>query len=613
MTTLKTSGTADAPVSTDDRRLERLQTELERVRTENRTLVRLNRLQGRFVAMASHEFKTPLTSITAYTEAMLGQWDDPDFVRAEDFLGVIRDESARLLRMINRILDFSRLEYGSQLLRREALDLAALSEEVLNSFEALTAESGITTELVVPGGSPNCTADTDLMRQVLVNLVGNAVKYADTGGHVRVTVKDEDATVAVEVADDGPGIAPEDMQRIFAEFYRSAGTAGATDGAGLGLSIVRHIVYLHGGHITVRRRRERGTAFTVHLLKQVEVVRCPDDAEDSLCPSVLRNLVRLQAEFTGSRQAVMLLPAGAGRARVAAHLGLEEGWQPVAEMDVPADQTTAPDWCRALGLGDGPDGDLRGRWIVISVGAGGRTAGWILLGRGVAQAAFGPRDRGQVRVLGRLSGRALEAYAGDPARTLEALRVLLRIRWRGVPTATATALDLAASLGRGLGLAQDAVARLEDAVILHDAGMDRVEDDILQGCGSLTPEDREEIDRHVAVGLDLLAPLLTDGELVRAIRHHHERWDGSGHPDGLRGGETPAEARALSVIDAWFSLTRGRPGRTGMEPAKALAEITAGSGTQFDPRIVVLLTRLVQDHDEIPEAAPVTGPAAEGN
>jgi len=218
-------------------------------------------------------------------------------------------------------------------------------------------------------------------------------------------------------------------------------------------------------------------------------------------------------------------------------------------------------------------------------------------------------DRAQAGVRGRLAARALTAAESDPSRALEALRVLLRIRWRGVPTATAEALDLASSLARSLGMSPAAVARLEDAVALHDAGMDRIEDEILFGHGDLSPDEREEIDRHVALGLDLLAPLLTEDATTEIIRHHHERWDGGGYPDGLRGAEIPHGARTLAVIDAWFSLTRGRPSRPGTPVDRALEEITGGASTQFDPDAVAALVRLVDTRPGVgsgpkPDSAP---------
>ena len=125
--------------------------------------------------------------------------------------------------------------------------------------------------------------------------------------------------------------------------------------------------------------------------------------------------------------------------------------------------------------------------------------------------------------------------------------------------------------------------------------------------GDLRPEEQEEIDRHVELGLDLLAPLLDEPRTAAMIRHHHERWDGQGHPDGLAGCDIPAGARVLAVVDAWFALTRGRPYRPGRDARTALAEIRRCSGTQFDPEAVDRLEDLVVD---LGEATPQTTPAA---
>ena len=417
----------------------------------------------------------------------------------------------------------------------------------------------------------------------------------------------------MEVADDGPGIPVEDMQRIFGEFYRSTGTAMEASGTGLGLSIVRHIVHLHGGYVTVRSRSRGGSAFTVHLPKLVDVQPCRDLGDDPDCAAMLRNIVRLQADFTDSRTAVLLLRTEEGQARVAAHMGLDADCELPAGIAIPDAATEDPTaWLAALAGVAGPE-DPRDAWLVVPVVSDTELQGWMLLGRRSGGRGFGPRDRDQAAVLGRLGGRALSAFADDSAHTLEALRVLVRIRWRGVPTATAEALDLASSLGCSLGMDPDAIKRLQDAVALHDAGMDRIEDDILLGPGVLSRDERDEIDRHVALGLDLLAPLLTDNQTTRIIRHHHERWDGAGHPDALKGGEIPLGARTLAVIDAWFSLTRGRPDRPGKEPACALSEIKGSVGAHFDPAVVTVLDRLVAEESCGATETSETGPATAGN
>ncbi len=563
-----------------------LQVELARLRAENGTLVRLTRLQDRFVAMASHEFKTPLTSITSYTEALLAHAHDPHFDRGPQFLGVIRDEAARLLRMVNRILDFSRMEYGSRLLARREVNLAELADETRRTLQATADAKGLTVDLAAPAGLMQAEVDDDLVRQVLVNLLGNAVKFTPRGGAIAVTVTEEPAHVAVSVSDSGPGIPPDEICRIFRAFYRADATGGDQPGTGLGLSIVRHIVNLHGGYVDVRSEAGEGSVFTFGVPKLVHTTA--DDAPVPVAhPSVLRALTLLLADQAGARAAVLLLAADGGALRPAAWTGIRSEVRlaelvPAPRGDAVADGTTL---AADLNLGHDPGG----AWYALPV-SGGR--GWVLLGRR-AGAPWTNLDGTPGAVLGRIAAQALRGGADDPGRTVEALRVLLQIKRGGIPTATAEALQMTTDLARTLGLSEADTARLQDAAALHDAGMARVDDEILRGEGDLDWDARDEVDRHVQLGLDLLAPLLGDPATAEIIRHHHERFDGSGHPDNLAGPAIPLGSRILAVVDAWCSLTMERPYRGGLAPVSARREIERCTGTQFDPAVVRAFGKVV--------------------
>ncbi len=573
-----------------------LQAEVRRLRAENATLVRLNRLQGRFVAMASHEFKTPLTSITAYTDALLAHADDPDFDRGPQFLAVIRDESARLLRMVNRILDFSRMEYGSRLLERQPVNLAEHARQMLQALEAQAAGRHPSLALVAEPGRLVAEVDADLVRQVVVNLVGNAVKYTPAGGRIEVTVAEAAAYVTVAVADTGPGIPEGDLRRIFRAFYRAEATTAGETGTGLGLSIVRHIVSLHGGHVDVATRPGGGSVFTFGLPKLVGTTA--DSAPAPVAhPDVLRALVLALADHAASRTVVLLLTASGGALRPAAWTGIEDEQRMVQLVPAPRSDEPGDGAALAADLGLGPVG--MGPWLMAPLGDG--RAGWILVGRRVGGRAYAPRDLAQAGVLGRIAAQALRGGADDPGRTVEALRLLLQMRRGGIPTATPETQDLVAALAAALGMDGADTARLQDAAALHDAGMARVDDEILNGESDLDWDARDEVDRHVQLGLDLLAPLLGDPATAAIIRHHHERWDGGGHPDGLAGGAIPLGARALAVIDAWASLTSDRPYRSGLDGGAALREITACAGSQFDPAVVAALAPLVTAPAPIPD------------
>ncbi len=590
------AATPDLPEAQDTAAL---QAEVRRLRAENATLVRLNRLQGRFVAMASHEFKTPLTSITAYTDAMLAHADDPAFDRGPQFLAVVREEAARLLRMVNRILDFSRMEYGSRLLDRRPTDLAELTATTLRTLEASAVAKRQRLTLTAAPDLPPAEIDADLVRQVIVNLVGNAIKYTPAGGRIEVSVAEAAAFVSVEVADDGPGVPAEELRRIFREFYRAEGAVAGETGTGLGLSIVQHIVSLHGGHVSVRRRERAGTVFAFAVPKEV-TTPADESAHPLGHPGVMRALVRLLVEHADSRAAVLLLPAAGGALQPAAWTGLPPALRlPELVQLPPGDGPGLPE---ALGL--------TAAWLAAPLGDGSR--GWLVLGRRCGAGGYDARDRAQIEVLGRIGAQALKGGADDPGRTVEALRLLLHIRRRGIPTATPEALELAAALAAGLDLGPAEARRLQDAAALHDAGMARVDDEILHGEGDLDWDARDEIDRHVQLGLDLLAPLLADAATADLIRHHHERFDGGGHPDGLAGVAIPLGARALAVLDAWCSLTRERPYRNGLAPRAALAEIERCVGSQFDPAVFAAFAAVVAAGPAQPEPSGAGSGTAPG-
>ena len=224
---------------------------------------RLNQVRQDFVANVSHELKTPLTSLKGYAETLLeGGLDDLE--HREAFVGIIRDQSARLQSLVDDLLSLADLERPDVRLEREAFDLREAVERQVATLRARAAGARLTLE-VEPGPPLPVLADRLRMDQVIANLLDNALKYTEQGG-VRVRLGRDGPVAWCEVADTGPGIPPDQVSRVFERFYRvDKARSREKGGTGLGLSIVRHILALHGGRVTVESTLGQGSTFRFEL------------------------------------------------------------------------------------------------------------------------------------------------------------------------------------------------------------------------------------------------------------------------------------------------------------------------------------------------------------
>jgi two-component system phosphate regulon sensor histidine kinase PhoR len=224
---------------------------------------RLERIRRDFVANASHELRTPLTSIRGFVEALEdGALGEPETARR--FLGKIRTHADRMATLVEDLLELSRLESGDREPEWEAARPAEVAGGVAASFAALAARKDITLRHV-DRGAPEVLTDPERLRRVLENLVDNAVKYTPEGGRVEITTSPRpDGGAQIEVADNGPGIAPEHQARVFERFYRvDKARSRELGGTGLGLSIVKHLAEGMGASVTVASEPGKGSRFTV--------------------------------------------------------------------------------------------------------------------------------------------------------------------------------------------------------------------------------------------------------------------------------------------------------------------------------------------------------------
>jgi signal transduction histidine kinase len=228
----------------------------------NRELLETNRNKSEFLARMSHELRTPLNAILGISELLEeGLWGSLTDTQAER-IHQVRDSGTMLISLINDVLDISKVEAGKDELKQEEVSVTALLESVGATVAPLAAAKNITLTVLPPATDKPVSADLRKLKQVMFNVLSNAVKFTPEGGRVTLAAAFEDEEVCFSVEDTGPGIPPEHRNRVFDEFYQ---VSSDQMGSGLGLAVARHFIDLHGGRIWLDSGEPGATRFRVAI------------------------------------------------------------------------------------------------------------------------------------------------------------------------------------------------------------------------------------------------------------------------------------------------------------------------------------------------------------
>ena len=393
--------------------LEHLNDELARAR---QAAEEARRLKAQFAANISHELRTPLNLIIGFSEMMAtaplayGGERLPDAYQSD--LDAIQRNAQHLSGLIDDILDLSQIEAGRMGLVKERLALGDVVREAAAAVARLFDGKGLTIDVRVPDDLPLVYADRTRVRQVVINLLGNAARFTDEGG-VEIRARTQGTDIIVSVADTGVGIAPEDLPRVFEEFRQFAGSGGRrAGGSGLGLAISKQFVELHGGSMWVESRLGEGTTFhfTLPLVETVVTASPPGG------PQVWD---RVMATRKPSPPQVRIVSSDSSAARIVRrHLDGYRVTDDAEVGDLPADGECSPDRVASVVIAPSP----REAWLALEAGLRGTDGAPIvacaLPGRedlaqalGVAAYLVKPITRSQVLL-------AIERAAGAPRSVL---------------------------------------------------------------------------------------------------------------------------------------------------------------------------------------------------
>lgn len=227
----------------------------------------LNRLKSQFLSIVSHDLRTPLNAIIGYSSLLRDQRVSEDIIKRNEMLERIHHNARMQLDLISNILDLSRIETGKIAVQAERVDLSDLIQEVRDALEPLGKEKGLKVDFIDDPTTPWIRTDRGKARQIVTNLIGNAIKFTERGSiQIRLTHHPSEERVSVAISDTGIGISEEDLPHIFEPFYQAPASKEAySAGTGLGLSIVKRFVDLLGGSVEVVSKPGAGSTFTVRF------------------------------------------------------------------------------------------------------------------------------------------------------------------------------------------------------------------------------------------------------------------------------------------------------------------------------------------------------------
>jgi K+-sensing histidine kinase KdpD len=589
---------------------------LGRFERENEGLKNANKLKMSYISNLSHELKTPLTSIKAYVESLKDHISDPTFEEKDDFLEVISTETDRLIRMVNKVLDISKIEFGQRSLKRKVFDLAKLIKEVESSMQPYLLDKRLRLVADLKPDLPMVDGDDDLIRQVFINLIGNAIKFSGEGSSVFVEAVEDAVSVKVTVRDEGVGIPEENIKNIFRQFYQVPGSKG--EGVGLGLAIVKNIIEQHGGFINVTSRVGEGSRFSFTLPKEhhfndlLGYLFNSMEAREEI-QEMFQLAVKVIAEMLSVKMVSMMLLDQEKKElfiKVAYGLGEEvvenvrvplgggiagkvvESGEPLLVKDV-----------ERSGVKSEPNNPQYETKSLISVPLkiGTVVIGVINVNNKTNGQPFNDDDLALLISMSERLAKVVERMrTAEDSRaflkeTIQSLTSLLDTHESDTAGLLKMLVKWSVNIARKLRLSEKEIQVVQYVSSVHDVGMTCVSDRILKKTLDLTHEELDEIRKHPQKGAAIMRPLEFVELVSQNILFHHERIDGKGYPMGLKGDQIPIGSRIIGVLDAYASMISDRPYRKRMTPTETVEELIHHSGTQFDPKIVSAFIEVLMD------------------
>lgn len=592
-------------------------------------LKQLDKLKDDFLANVSHELRTPINSIIGLTESLVdGVAGEPNPEMKEN-LNMIISSSKRLSSLINDILDFSKLKSNDIAISSKNIDLKKTSDMVLNILKSLTSTKNIELKNEIPDEIPCAFADENRVQQILFNILGNAIKFTSEG-YVKISAEQKDAWILIIIEDTGIGIPKEKCLDIFKSFEQvDSSIERKYGGTGLGLAISKQLVEIHGGTIWVESELGAGSKFSFTLPAgqkiqntsyETQLLTAVSSEESDVISNVFEvpyekaeyrvlvvddekvNRQVLFNQFSLEHYHVSLAENGIEALEI-----LNEREYDLVFLDIMMPKMSGYEVCKKIrekyNLFELPVLMLTAKNQPKDL-----VAGFEAGANDYVNKPFDKKEllsRTKTLLLLNHSIRDIlmlnEEINETQSEMIYTLGEAAEARSRETGYHVKRVAEYSYLLAIKSGFSQEEANMLKLVSPMHDIGKIAIADEILNKPGKLTPEEFEIIKSHVEIGYNLInksnRKML---KLASVIAYeHHEKYNGTGYPRGLKGEEISIYGRILALADVFDALASDRVYKKAWEMDRILELIKNERGNHFDPHLVDIFFENLSEFIEI--------------
>ncbi len=584
----------------------------------------LSEMKNQFVANVSHELRTPLTSISAYTEMLQQNMATMNEEVRSEFLKVINDQSRKLTDIVDDILNLGNMANGHTEVNTVETDMVTLIRRMEDSWRSRALEQDILFKVEAESESIKSPVDTILFQQLLGHLLNNAFKFTEPGGRITVRVVETGTAVRLQVQDTGIGIPEDKLVEIFERFYQVDGSATREhNGQGVGLAICRDIVSHHDGRIWADNVETGGTIFTVLLPRRPVVVQAADVHSLPGTPfepgEFMQRLMHWISESMGVQTATLMLPDPDGEfLTIRAGIGISDSVVQSARVRRGSGFAGRVWASRRTLLIEDMTEDRRSdqefnepryttpSLLCVPLLSGKEFVGVVSVNNKVDGCPLGQDDGLFLESIASRLTELLLRYrrwqdgVREFQKVRDALRATTAVGHLRHENLRQICQEICLDTARNIMLPTEELEHLAFSLQFYDVGLSQVPPQLLNKPGPFEPHEQLQMQKHVPAGLEILEPLNPHSKVRQMILHHHENFDGSGYPVGLAGESIPLGSRLVRLTDTLAALLSARPWRSAFTLDQALAEIRAGAGKVYCPRMAeVFLAEAEQRRERI--------------